>query len=125
MNMQIHKKGSILSGGTLVFDYGKMEVKLFLIASAIKWCEAFHIDGLRVDAVASMLYLDYGREESRRWTANKFGGRENLEAVEFIKHMNSVLRGRFPGVITIAEESTDCPKVTGLVGEGGLGFDFK
>ena len=119
------RKGEHPQWGTLIFDYGRMEVKLFLIASAIKWCEVFHIDGLRVDAVASMLYLDYGKEESGGWLPNQYGGRENLEAVEFIKHMNAVLHGRFPGVITIAEESTSWPHVTKSVEQGGLGFDFK
>ena len=110
--------------GTKIFNYGKTEVKNFLIANALYWLKEFHIDGLRVDAVASMLYLDYGKQDGQ-WVANKYGGNQNLEAIEFFKHFNSVIRGAFPGVMTIAEESTAWPKVTAKVEEDGLGFSFK
>ena len=110
--------------GTKIFNYGKTEVSNFLIANALFWIKEFHVDGIRVDAVASMLYLDYGKQ-SGQWVANKYGGNKNLEAIEFFKHMNSVIRGTFPGVMTIAEESTAWPKVTGDIEEGGLYFTFK
>ena len=93
--------------------------KNFLIANALFWIKEFHIDGLRVDAVASMLYLDYGKKDGE-WVPNKFGGNKNLEAIEFFKHFNSVIRGTFPGVMTIAEESTAWPLVTGPIDKGGL-----
>ncbi len=109
---------------TLIFNYGRPEVVNFLIASALFWCEQMHIDGLRVDAVASMLYLDYGREHGA-WIPNAEGGKENLEAIEFLKHLNSILHQRCPGVVTIAEESTSFSQVTQNVEWGGLGFDYK
>ncbi|MDX6286993.1 MAG: 1,4-alpha-glucan branching enzyme [Frankiales bacterium] len=110
--------------GTLVFNFGRREVRNFLVANAVYWCEQFHVDGLRVDAVASMLYLDYSREEGE-WTPNQYGGRENLEAVEFLKEMNATVYKRIPGVITVAEESTAWPAVSKPTYLGGLGFGFK
>ena len=110
--------------GTYIFNYGRNEVKNFLIANAVYWLKEYHIDGLRVDAVASMLYLDYCREEGQ-WLPNKYGGRENLEAVEFIKHLNSIIRKKFPGVMMMAEESTSWEGVTRDTEFNGLGFTFK
>ena len=110
--------------GTKIFNYGKTEVKNFLIANVLFWMREFHVDGIRVDAVASMLYLDYGKQEGQ-WLPNKYGGNKNLEAIEFFKHMNSVVRGTAPGFLTIAEESTAWPQVTDSVETGGLGFTFK
>ena len=110
--------------GTKIFNYGKTEVKNFLIVNVLFWIRKFHVDGIRVDAVASMLYLDYGKKEGQ-WIPNKYGDNKNLEAIEFFKHMNSVVRGTYPGFLTIAEESTAWPKVTGKVEDGGLGFSFK
>ncbi|WP_329565025.1 1,4-alpha-glucan branching protein GlgB [Kitasatospora sp. NBC_01266] len=116
--------------GTLTFDYGRTEVRNFLVANAVYWCEEFHIDGLRVDAVASMLYLDYSREDGQ-WAPNQFGGRENLDAVAFLQEMNATVYRRCPGVVTIAEESTAWDGVTrptdalGQSGAGGLGFGLK
>lgn len=109
---------------TLIFNYGRYEVSNFLLGSALFWLDKLHIDGFRVDAVASMLYLDYGRDDGG-WIPNEHGGKENLEAIEFIKHLNSIIHKRFAGVITIAEESTSFPGVTGSVEWDGLGFDYK
>jgi 1,4-alpha-glucan branching enzyme len=109
---------------TFIFNFGRHEVKNFLISSALSWLDLFHIDGLRVDAVASMLYLDYGREHGQ-WIPNQWGGKENVDAIEFLRHANSVIHERFPGVITIAEESTSFSSITHPLANGGLGFDFK
>ncbi|MCA4135719.1 1,4-alpha-glucan branching protein GlgB [Arthrobacter sp. M4] len=110
--------------GTLIFDFGRTEVRNFLVANALYWLDEFHIDGLRVDAVASMLYLDYSRDEGQ-WRPNRFGGRENLEAISFLQEMNATVYKTHPGVVTIAEESTAFPGVTAPTNTGGLGFGLK
>lgn len=118
------RQGEHPDWGTLIFNYGRVEVQNFLIASALFWFDKFHIDGLRVDAVASMLYLDYSREEGQ-WIPNKYGGRENLEAIDFLKRFNEVAHQEFPGVLTIAEESTAWGGVSKPTSDGGLGFSMK
>lgn len=110
--------------GTKIFNYGKTEVKNFLIANVFYWLREYHIDGIRVDAVASMLYLDYGKKLGQ-WVPNQYGGNKNLEAIEFFKHLNSIIHKDYPGFLTIAEESTAWPKITGDVEDDGLGFSFK
>ena len=119
------RRGEHPDWGTKIFNLGKPEVKDFLIANVLYWIRDYHIDGIRVDAVASMLYLDYGKKDGQ-WLPNKYGGNKNLEAIEFFKHMNSVVRGSYPGFVTIAEESTAWPNVTSPIGSAdGLGFSFK
>jgi 1,4-alpha-glucan branching enzyme len=110
--------------GTLIFDFGRREVRNFLVANALYWCEEFHVDGLRVDAVASMLYLDYSRKDGE-WTPNQYGGRENLDAISFLQEMNATVYRRCPGIVTIAEESTAWPGVTRPTYLSGLGFGLK
>ncbi len=110
--------------GTLIYNYGRPQVSNYLIANALYWIEQYHVDGIRMDAVASMLYLDYGKSDGQ-WVANMYGGHENLEAVEFLKHLNSIVKKRDAGVLMIAEESTAWPAVTGDVEDNGLGFDIK
>ncbi|MDD3795573.1 MAG: 1,4-alpha-glucan branching protein GlgB [Lachnospiraceae bacterium] len=118
------RQGSHPHWGTLIYNYGRPEVKNFLIANALFWAKKYHVDGIRLDAVASMLYLDYGKNDGE-WVANRYGGNENLEAVEFLKHLNSIFKKQAKGVILIAEESTAWPKITAPLDEEGLGFDYK
>jgi 1,4-alpha-glucan branching enzyme len=118
------RRGHHPDWGTLIFNYGRNEVRNFLIANALYWIEEFHIDGLRVDAVASLLYLDYSREEGE-WLPNVFGGRENIEAIEFLKELNTVVHSEHPGILMVAEESTAWPGVSKPVHVGGLGFGMK
>ncbi len=118
------RQGEHPDWGTLIFNYGRNEVRNFLVANALFWCDRYHIDGLRVDAVASMLYLDYSRGEGQ-WLPNRYGGRENLEAIDFLRQVNEQVHSQWPGVLTIAEESTAWPGVSRPVEEGGLGFSLK
>ncbi|MDP2056002.1 MAG: 1,4-alpha-glucan branching enzyme, partial [Acidobacteriota bacterium] len=118
------RQGEHQDWGTLVFNYGRHEVRAFLLSNALFWLREFHLDGLRVDAVASMLYLDYSRDDGQ-WVPNRYGGRENLEAIEFVKHLNQLVEHECPGAIVCAEESTSFPGVTHAVPAGGLGFTYK
>lgn len=118
------RQGEHRDWGTLIFNFGRTEVQNFLISNAVFWCDKFHIDGIRVDAVASMLYLDYSREDGD-WVPNQYGGRENIEAINFVKRFNEVVNEEFDGVVTMAEESTSWPMVSRPTYIGGLGFDYK
>lgn len=118
------RQGEHLDWGTCIFNYGRTEVQNFLVSNAVYWCDKFHIDGLRVDAVASMLYLDYSRKEGE-WVPNQYGGRENIEAINFLRKFNDAVHHQFPGVLTFAEESTSFGGVSRPTETGGLGFDFK
>ncbi len=118
------RQGAHMDWGTLIFNFGRNEVRCFLVASALAWLDRYHLDGLRVDAVASMLYLDYSRKEGQ-WIPNRFGGRENLEAIKFLKQVNDLVHRYHPGVLMIAEESTSFPQVSRPTEGGGLGFDYK
>jgi 1,4-alpha-glucan branching enzyme len=118
------RQGAHMDWGTLIFNYGRNEVRCFLIANALAWLDRYHLDGLRVDAVASMLYLDYSRKEGQ-WIPNKYGGRENLEAIDFLRQVNDLVHQYYPGVAMIAEESTSFAGVTRPPKDGGLGFDYK
>nr|WP_267928783.1 1,4-alpha-glucan branching enzyme [Desulfolithobacter dissulfuricans] len=118
------RQGEHQDWGTMIFNYGRNEVRSFLISNALFWLDKYHIDGLRVDAVASMLYLDYSREEGQ-WVPNEYGGRENLAAISFLRKTNEVVHGNFPGILTIAEESTSWPMVSRPTYLGGLGFSMK
>ena len=118
------RKGAHADWGTLIFNFGRHEVRNFLAANALFWCDRYHIDGLRVDAVASMLYLDYSKKEGE-WVPNQYGGRENLEAIDFLRFFNHVVHTEYPGAVTVAEESTAWPQVTRPPYLGGLGFSLK
>ena len=118
------RQGAHMDWGTLIFNYGRNEVRCFLVANALAWLERYHLDGLRVDAVASMLYLDYSRPEGQ-WVPNRYGGRENLEAIDFLRRVNDLVHHYHPGTVMIAEESTSFAGVSRPTSEGGLGFDYK
>lgn len=118
------RRGTHPHWGTLIYNYARPQVSNFLIANALFWAEKYHVDGIRMDAVASMLYLDYGKNAGE-WLPNIYGGNENLDAIEFLKHLNSIYKKKHPSSLLIAEESTAWPKITGALKEGGLGFDYK
>ncbi len=118
------RQGAHMDWGTLIFNFGRNEVRCFLVANALAWIDLYHLDGLRVDAVASMLYLDYSRKEGE-WIPNKYGGRENIEAIDFLRNTNELVHSYYPGVLTIAEESTAFAGISKPVKDGGIGFDYK